>query len=528
MGANESVQHNNRGVEMLKEGRLEQAVVEFDQAIRYNNRDPTSYRNRGFARLDLGDAQGALQDLLLAAKFGCKDEDVALEMERARSAVKQQKLAQAAKSSHLSAGPAKSAQLTAIAPSSQLSAAEASAKRSEPSEPVAEAPEQNSERASEQVSRAAQEQTLRLSDQDVEPKPKDGDPGETPHDSFRAQPDDSPRQSWSRLELRNREASSVQLSRAEALLGGGSAAEASRLLDDLLPTMHPGDRHKALRLRGLARFELQELGGAVVDLSAALRVEEEPLALNCRGTARLLLKDYEGAAEDFETALKLEPEEAALHHNLANVKLQLGRWESAVASCSRALLLKRNARVLNTRGEAHLHLGDAPAALVDFSSALELKPASATLLTNRGLAKLQNNDAEGALQDAEAALQLDPRRAESIALRGQARFKLGDHMHSCVDFETALALNPDLPDALFGRGQARLPADVRSGLADLVQALARKPDHRQALELLQAAKRGRLEHAAAAVSLKAAQPEVAASATSQVTSLDQAEQAEFL
>ena len=61
-GLNESEEHYNAGVDLQQQGRLEDAIAEYDQAIRLNPR-AAFYRNLGLAYIEHGDSQRAILDL---------------------------------------------------------------------------------------------------------------------------------------------------------------------------------------------------------------------------------------------------------------------------------------------------------------------------------------------------------------------------------------------------------------------------------------------------------------------------------
>lgn len=50
-------------------GDKQKAIELYTEAIKHNRRDPRAYQQRGILRSELGDKQGAVQDLRMAAKF---------------------------------------------------------------------------------------------------------------------------------------------------------------------------------------------------------------------------------------------------------------------------------------------------------------------------------------------------------------------------------------------------------------------------------------------------------------------------
>ena len=58
----EAGQHHNAGVELQEQGRLEEAIAEYDEAIHLDPKYALAYSNRGSAYGDLGQHQRAIRD----------------------------------------------------------------------------------------------------------------------------------------------------------------------------------------------------------------------------------------------------------------------------------------------------------------------------------------------------------------------------------------------------------------------------------------------------------------------------------
>ena len=61
--------YEKRGNAYLVEKKWQKAIEDYTQAIRINPNNVIAYRNRGEARFNLGDIQGAIQDLRKAASL---------------------------------------------------------------------------------------------------------------------------------------------------------------------------------------------------------------------------------------------------------------------------------------------------------------------------------------------------------------------------------------------------------------------------------------------------------------------------
>ena len=65
-GLSEAEEHHNAGADLQEQGRLEEAIAEYDEAIRLDPQYSAAYNNRGAAYLDLGWHRRAIEDLILS------------------------------------------------------------------------------------------------------------------------------------------------------------------------------------------------------------------------------------------------------------------------------------------------------------------------------------------------------------------------------------------------------------------------------------------------------------------------------
>ncbi len=73
-----AVAYNNRGNARSVQGDKQRAINDFDQAIRLNPNFAAAYNNRGNTRAAIGDKQGAISDLQQAAKIFQKQKNTEL------------------------------------------------------------------------------------------------------------------------------------------------------------------------------------------------------------------------------------------------------------------------------------------------------------------------------------------------------------------------------------------------------------------------------------------------------------------
>ena len=72
-GSSEALQHSNNAKRLADQGKLNEAIVELDEAIRLDPKLASAYNSRGVAYKDLGQRQRAIQDYDEAIRLDPKD-----------------------------------------------------------------------------------------------------------------------------------------------------------------------------------------------------------------------------------------------------------------------------------------------------------------------------------------------------------------------------------------------------------------------------------------------------------------------
>ncbi len=143
------------------------------------------------------------------------------------------------------------------------------------------------------------------------------------------------------------------------------------------------------------------------------------------GIALFELERYEEAVASMERALVLAPElpEASSLHRVTGRALQeLGRSEEAAAQFARTLALDpRDTEALDRLGFLRFNAGRYEEALEHYRALLEVNPTDATAHSNLGVALLNLERYEEAARSLERSLELDPERAIAHAALSEAR-----------------------------------------------------------------------------------------------------------
>ena len=118
------------------------------------------------------------------------------------------------------------------------------------------------------------------------------------------------------------------------------------------------------------------------------------------------------AIEAYDQAIRLDSRHHWALNNRCYMKAAL-EDRSAIADCDKALLLKRNYEIYDSRGFAYLKLKEFDKAIVDYDKALELQE-NAYSLYGRGVAKRRKGDLAGGDADIAKAVALDREMAAKM------------------------------------------------------------------------------------------------------------------
>jgi tetratricopeptide (TPR) repeat protein len=191
---------------------------------------------------------------------------------------------------------------------------------------------------------------------------------------------------------------------------------------------------------------------AMADLDRALKLKpDDTEALVTRAQLRVGGREMTAAVADLDAADRALPKEA-------DIRLEMGhlydRAEAAPAAIAQySLWIKahpddnRLAGALNGRCWARaLWNIDADKAVADCDAAIRRDRKVAQFYDSRGLAHLRLGENERAIEDYDAALALAPKIAWSLYGRGLARLRKGQAADGKADLAAAAVMAPKLPD----------------------------------------------------------------------------------
>jgi tetratricopeptide (TPR) repeat protein len=167
------------------------------------------------------------------------------------------------------------------------------------------------------------------------------------------------------------------------------------------------------------------------------------------------------------------------HYNLGTILAELGRYEEAVASYERALLLRpSDVDALTGRADALQVQGRLDDALAGYQEALALAPGHPDAHINLGAALTQLRRYGEALAHCERALALQPDSAGALCNRGALLSELGRFSEAVATFDRALAIDPDYAPAWHFRGRAQVRLRMSdAALESFRRAIVLQPDN---------------------------------------------------
>ena len=106
----------------------------------------------------------------------------------------------------------------------------------------------------------------------------------------------------------------------------------------------------------------------------------------------------------------------------------------------------KTATEFQRRGQASAARHEFPAAIADFTRAIEIEPTEATHYHSRAMARLANRQPAPASADLDQALKYKPDDVPALVARGQLYVSTHDLVRARADFEAAMKLSPDNTD----------------------------------------------------------------------------------
>jgi tetratricopeptide (TPR) repeat protein/serine/threonine protein kinase len=232
---------------------------------------------------------------------------------------------------------------------------------------------------------------------------------------------------------------------------------------------------------GIALRDKGQLDDSIAECRRAIAIDPKSApAYSNLGNALKDKGQLDEAIAEYRKALRIKPDLAVAHNNLGVALRKKGDLEGAIAEYREALRLKQD------YAEAHVNLGaylcddkgDLDGAIEEFRKAIRLKKDYAMAHDNFGVALSKKGDLDGAIAKFREAIRLkadypDPHNHLGIALRNK-----GDLEGAIDEFREAIRLKKDNADAHSSLGAAlNEKGDVGGAITELREAIRLNPKH---------------------------------------------------
>jgi tetratricopeptide (TPR) repeat protein len=234
------------------------------------------------------------------------------------------------------------------------------------------------------------------------------------------------------------------LAAGEEALTRGEAEEALARFDDAVAA--DGDSSQARERRAAAYLRLGKPDRAVDDCIESLRINNRlAAAYFTRGQAYLALGEIEKARDDHNKALELAPDRpewhaarGMLYHRMAHAsvlpKEVASLQQNAMSDFTRAIKAGSRDEACRThRAELYLDQGDYQNAVADCDHVLGNDPNLPAAHVTRARAHIELGDCDKAVIDCDSAIQLDDKRIDAYVFRAKARLERTPELRSPAD-----------------------------------------------------------------------------------------------
>lgn len=224
------------------------------------------------------------------------------------------------------------------------------------------------------------------------------------------------------------------------------------------------DKLDAYFYRGIAKNDIGDFSGAIVDYSKIIISQPDADTYFNRGNARYSLEDFEGAKNDYKEAIKIDPLFLDAIYSLGCANFDLEDYTEAIDVFTQLLEIESYyPKAYTLRAMAFEHQNKYKQAAKDYSLAVFLAPSAVTYY-NRGVFLLHINYFKKAKNDLSKAIKLNDNNSFAYFYRGVTHLLLGKYKNAVPDFETALKFDALDFDAMLGASMTYY------GLSDLKRA----------------------------------------------------------
>jgi tetratricopeptide (TPR) repeat protein len=205
-------------------------------------------------------------------------------------------------------------------------------------------------------------------------------------------------------------------------------------------------------------------------------------ALLMRGVVRYETDNLDQAFYDLDEALKLDPKCVSALIERASLWQWRNRLDQAVADVSKAIEIDpKNSFAYLERGVFEYNMKKYDACLGDFKQAIDLGSRAAVIHVCQGMIHLARKDPVKAKAEFESALQIDPKHADAYAGLASIFLERSQTSKALAVLDEAVRADPRSPDAFGNRAVVLLSRnEYKKALADLEDVIRLAPNSARA------------------------------------------------
>lgn len=236
-------------------------------------------------------------------------------------------------------------------------------------------------------------------------------------------------------------------------------AESLDYFNVLIKTDHT--LHEAFFLRGIAKYNLDDLIGANHDFSEAIKLNPVyTQAYHYRAITSARMGNTDAAIADLNNASLLRPEYPGIYYSRGVTHFMSKQFEKALDDYNKFIQKEpKVSDVYVNRGITYLFMKDTTAALNDYNKAISLDFSNVDAYLKRGHLQMVQKKLKEALTDFNKAIELDSTNFMAYFNRGLVYYEMKKYNNTMADFNKSIRLEPNNPVILYNR--AILRAQVR-------------------------------------------------------------------
>mgnify|MGYP000426645600 FL=1 len=239
------------------------------------------------------------------------------------------------------------------------------------------------------------------------------------------------------------------------------------------------DAYEGYFLRGIAKYNLDDLLGAEADFTTA--IEKNPVfttAFTYRAITRSRLGNYDDALSDFAEAIELRPDLPNAYYSRGVTRLLNQQFREAIDDFDK--FIRQENKVSDAylnRGVCYLYLKDTTQAYADFETAIRTNRENPMSYNRRGELEMKQQRYKEAEADFDMAIRCDSNYLLSYFNRAIVRSQIGDYNRALEDYDKVAFYSPENVLVYYNRAgiQAQL-GNIESAVEDYSKAIELYPD----------------------------------------------------